>query len=134
MKLNKESAAQEYIDRKKVREDLDAWAEYVGYRPAAHHRLINQKLMQIARGEINRLAIFMPPGSAKSTYASVLFPSWVLSKNPKAQILAASHTTELAERWGRGGRNIINEHALTLRIRLSEDNQAANRWSLMEGG
>ena len=134
MPITREAAAALYLKRKRLRESLDAWAEYNGYVPAAHHRLINSRLEAVARGEIPRLLITMPPGSAKSTYASVLFPPWVLANNPKALILAASHTTELAERWGRRVRNIISEHSMALHISLSEDNQAANRWSLVEGG
>jgi hypothetical protein len=42
----------------------------------------------------------MPPCSAKSTYTSILFPPWLLA-NCDYNILAASHTTELAEKWGR---------------------------------
>jgi predicted phage terminase large subunit-like protein len=129
-----QDAAALIVARRRLRENLDAWAEWNGFKPAAHHRLINRKLEQVANGEIKRLAIFAPPGSAKSTYTSVLFPPWLLARNPKALILAASHTTELAERWGRRVRNIITEHEQTLHIKLSEDNQAANRWSLEEGG
>ena len=132
--VDKSGAAEEYLLRRRVRTSLNAWAEHNGYQPAAHHRLINKKLEAVARGEIVRLAIFMPPGSAKSTYASVLFPPWVMAGNPKALILAASHTTELAERWGRRVRNIISEQGTVLGIALSEDNQAANRWSLTQGG
>ncbi len=75
----------------------------------------------------------MPPGSAKSTYASVLFPPWLLQKQPKANVLAASHTTELAEKWGRRVRNIVNEHSVELGISPSPDSQAAGRWSLTSG-
>lgn len=49
-------------------------------------------------------------------------------------ILAASHTTELAEKWGRRIRNLIAEHSLALGIGLSADNQAAGRWALTSGG
>ena len=128
------AAAEKLQQRRRLRESLDAWAEWNHFTPAKHHKLINSKLEAVERGEIKRLAIFMPPGSAKSTYASVLFPPWILSRNPKALILAASHTTELAERWGRRVRNIVGEWGETLRIHLSQDNQAANRWSLVEGG
>jgi len=86
----------------------------------------------LARGEIKNLAVFMPPGSAKSTYASILFPAWVLANEPW-NILAASHTTELAEKWGRRVRNLIAEHGQTLNIALSQDNQAAGRWALTSG-
>lgn len=50
-----------------------------------------------------------------------------------ANVLAASHTTELAEKWGRRVRNLISEHSLVLGIGLSQDSQAAGRWSLSSG-
>jgi len=75
----------------------------------------------------------MPPGSAKSTYASKLFPAWLLQRHQNANILAASHTTELAEKWGRWVRNIVNEHSSELGIVSSDDSQAAGRWSLKSG-
>ncbi len=74
----------------------------------------------------------MPPGSAKSTYGSVLFPPWFMA-NASVNVLAASHTTELAEKWGRRVRNLVNEHSLTLGIKPAPDNQAAGRWALTSG-
>ena len=49
-------------------------------------------------------------------------------------MIAASHTTELAEKWGRKVRNLITEYGPTLDIAVSDDNQAAGRWSLKSGG
>jgi predicted phage terminase large subunit-like protein len=129
-----EKAASEILRRKQIRASLSKWAEHCGFVPARHHRLLIEHLEAVARGDIERLAIFMPPGSAKSTYTSILFPSWLLSQDPKALVLAASHTTELAERWGRRVRNLIIENSAILQIALSEDNQAAQRWGLKEGG
>ncbi|HNJ09804.1 MAG TPA: terminase, partial [Plasticicumulans sp.] len=34
--------------------------------PAAHHLLLIDKLERVTAGEITRLMVFMPPGSAKS--------------------------------------------------------------------
>ncbi len=87
----------------------------------------------MARGEIDRLALFMPPGSAKSTYASIIYPAWYLAQGGAA-IIAASHTAELAERWGRRTRNLIAEHSVTLGYGLSADSQAAGRWETTNGG
>jgi predicted phage terminase large subunit-like protein len=129
-----EEAATEIIRRKQIRASLDKWCEANGYNPARHHRLLNQKLTAMVNGEIKRLAVFWPPGSAKSTYASVLFPPWLMAQDPKAMILAASHTSELAERWGRRVRNLITDHSLTLGLTPSDDNQAAGRWALSTGG
>ena len=50
-----------------------------------------------------------------------------------ANVLAASHTTELAEKWGRRVRNLIAEHRLVLGIDLAQDSQSAGRWSLTNG-
>jgi len=91
-------------------------------------------LERVARGEIKRLAVFMPPGSAKSTYASILFPPYLMARQPSRSILAVSHTTELAEKWGRRVRNLIADHSGTLGVRLAEDSYAAGRWELVNGG
>jgi hypothetical protein len=42
------------------------------------------------RGELGRLLISAPPGSAKSQTASVLFPAFFLANNHAAQIVTAS--------------------------------------------
>jgi hypothetical protein len=76
------------------------------------------RLERVVLGEIKRLAVFMPPGSAKSTYGSILFPPYVMANAPKCAILAASHTTELAEKWGRRVRNLIAHHSAILGLRL----------------
>ena len=133
MQLSRQAAADEVIRRRAIRASLVKWAEHCGFKPARHHRMLIEYLEKVARGEIMRLAVFMPPGSAKSTYASILFPSWVLCQDPKAQFLAASHTTELAERWGRRVRNLVTENTSILNVHLSEE-QAVGRWGLAEGG
>lgn len=74
----------------------------------------------------------MPPGSAKSTYGSVLFPPWLM-QSVATSVLAASHTTELAEKWGRRVRNLVNEHTNELGIAVAPDNMAAGRWALTNG-
>lgn len=127
-----EPLAAEEIMYRKIRCSFAEWCQFCGYRPAAHHRLLIKELENVARGETPRLAIFMPPGSAKSTYSSILFPPWFLM-NGGGNILAASHTIELARRWGRRVRNLIVEHSSMLRIALAEDSTAAERWSLHNG-
>ena len=122
------------LKRRRVRGSLIEWCRHCGCEPAPHHRLLIDRLGRVARGEIKRLAVFMPPGSAKSTYGSILFPPYVMANAPKHAILAASHTTELAERWGRRVRNLIARHSATLGLRLSDDSHAAGYWELESGG
>jgi predicted phage terminase large subunit-like protein len=134
MNLSPVKAAELLLQRRAIRKSLTLWCQVAGYEPAAHHLLLIDKLEAVARGEITRLMVFMPPGSAKSTYTSILFPAWFLAQNPLANILAASHTQELASRWGRKVRNLISEHSATLGLELSDDSQAADRWELKQGG
>jgi hypothetical protein len=120
---------QERRKRNALKESLTDWCIECGYTPAAHHRLLIRKLEALARGEIRRLMVFMPPGSAKSTYTSILFPAWYLAQEKAGNVIAASHSTELAERFGRKVRALVTAHGLQLGYGLSADSQAAGRWS-----
>ena len=120
--------------RRSIRRSLVDWCRYTGHEPAAHHRLLIDWLEKLARSETQRLAIFMPPGSAKSRYGSVLFPPWLMASAPQLDVLAASHTTQLAAKWGRWVRNLIADHAPVLGISLAADSTAAFRWALNQGG
>src|SRR3990167_111902 len=127
-------AAELLIERRRCRTSFLDWAKRTvplvsgGTEPAKHHRLIIDKLQQVVERKIKRLALFLPPGSAKSTYASVLFPPWMLAQSPGQNILACSHSIEKAEEFGRKCRNLIVEMRSTLGYRLCEHSKAAGRW------
>lgn len=126
-----EAKLSELLRRRTVRRSLTEFCRLCGFEPAAHHRLLIEALEAIARGDLDRLAVFMPPGSAKSTYASVLFVAWLMQQ--QENVLAASHTTELAEKWGRRVRNLLTEHRQVLGVDLAADNLAAHRWATTRG-
>ena len=127
-------AAATLLQRRAIRNSLIELAKFCGFAPASHQRLLIEKLEAVGRGEIDRLMVCCPPGSGKSTYCSFLFPAWFLANHPEAPIIAASHTSELSERWGRKVRNLIAEQSETLGLRLRSDSQAAGRWQLETGG
>ena len=78
-------AANELLRRRKARGSFSAFLDYLALdqAPARHHQLLNDTLQKVADGEIKRLMVFMPPGSAKSTYGSTLFPAWYLGNKEK---------------------------------------------------
>lgn len=127
-------AASQLFRRRTIRGSFIEWARDNEFEPATHHRLVCRSLEDVATGDCRRLALFLPPGSAKSTYASMLFPPWYLARNPKHAILGTSHTEELAERWGRRARNLIAGKPKTLGINVSDDSRSAGRWELLQGG
>lgn len=108
------------------------WAAYVlgqsGLAPARHHALLLSELEAVSQGGVDRLMVLMPPGSAKSTYVSVLFPAWWFMRHPASSVLAASHTAGLAGHFGRQVRNLVLEHGAYLGYGLAADSRAAGSW------
>jgi predicted phage terminase large subunit-like protein len=121
------------LRRRSVRQSLTEFARSEGFEPAAHHRLLIRELEALERGEFDFLLVEMPPGSAKSTYVNWLFPAWYLCRNPGCNVLSASHSSELAERWGRRTRNLVSTASLVLGLGLSADSTAAYRWGTTNG-
>ncbi|GAB0116908.1 phage terminase large subunit [Acidisoma sp. 7E03] len=105
-----------------------------GHSPAAHHRRLIADLEALGRGDIDRLMVLMPPGSAKSTYVSVLFPAWFLARHRRAALIMACHTEGLASHFGRRTRALIQDHGDALDYGLSRDERAAHCWRTSAGG
>jgi hypothetical protein len=102
MKHSPISAAAELLRRRAIRRDLAEWGRYKGFEPAPHHQLICHEIDAFLNSDDEVLLLFAPPGSAKSTWVSVLFPSYFLARFPNKSILAATHSVEFAQRWDGG--------------------------------
>lgn len=128
----------ELLARKKAQAELRPFIDYLdlGFKPARHHGVLLDALQRVESGEIPRLMVCMPPGSAKSTYTSVVFPPWFMGRNPKLSVIAASHTQELAERFGRRVRNLVasKEFGNVFGIGVADDSASAGRWDTTAGG
>ena len=109
------------------------WPDFV---EGSHHRHIADKFNKLATGEINRLIINMPPRHTKSEFASYLLPAWMVGRDPKLKIIQATHTGELAVRFGRKAKNLIDseDYGKIFKTRLQEDSKAAGRWETAQGG
>ena len=110
---------------------------YDNFIEGRHHRIIAEKLEKIAAGELKRLIVNMPPRHSKSEFASYLMPAWFLGRNPKLKIIQATHNTELAVRFGRKVRDLIeteNYYEIFPETRLKADDKAAGRWGTEAGG
>lgn len=110
------------------------WPAFVG---GNHHRQLAQAFEAIARGELKRVCISLPPRSTKSEFASFLFPAWFLGKYPHKQILQASHKADLAVGFGRKLRNLVDSPVyaeIFPELTLRSDSKAAGRWNTGQGG
>ena len=109
------------------------WPDFV---EGSHHRHIAEKFNKLATGEINRLIVNMPPRHTKSEFASFLLPSWMVGRNPKLKIIQTTHNAELAVRFGRKSKNLIDseDYQKIFSTTLQEDSKAAGRWETAQGG
>jgi predicted phage terminase large subunit-like protein len=110
------------------------WPDFIsGY----HHKKIAKKFEDIRDGKIKRLIVNMPPRHTKSEFASFLFPSWLVGNNPQLKIIQTTHNTELAVRFGRKMKNLIDSQVYQQvfdEVGISADSKAAGRWETNKGG
>ena len=102
-----------------------------------HHRRIASAFDRVIQGKTKRLIIAMPPRHGKSQLGSYLFPAYVMGKKPDAKLIVGSHTAELAQRFGRMIRNLVEGDSyreLFPDTTLSVDSKAAGRWNTAQGG
>jgi predicted phage terminase large subunit-like protein len=104
---------------------------------SSHHERMASAFDRIADGSLKRLIINMPPRHTKSEFASYLLPAYIMGKKPQTKIIQATHTGELAVRFGRKVRNLMEldtYQQLFDKVQLKADSKAAGRWDTNHGG
>ena len=133
---------EEYEGKKKTEKAQVEFMEYVhtvwpSFIDGAHHKKMAAAFERVARGEIKRLIINMPPRHTKSEFASYLLPSWFLGNFPGKKVIQTSHTAELAVGFGRKVRNLVDSDVyktIFSDVSLQADSKAAGRWATNRGG
>jgi len=126
-------------DREKCHEEFmsfvgEMWSAFIHGK---HHEIMADAFERVAKGELKRLIINMPPRHTKSEFASYLLPAWFLGKYPDKKIIQTAHTAELAVGFGRKVRNLVNSpdyKAIFPNVSLQSDSKAAGRWNTSQGG
>ena len=111
----------------------EMWPEFI---EGKHHKEIADKFNKLANGKCKRLIINMPPRHTKSEFSSFLLPAWMVGRRPDLKIIQSTHTTELAIRFGRKAKTLMDspEYKRVFDTRLREDSQAAGKWETEQGG
>jgi phage terminase large subunit-like protein len=102
---------------------------------AAHHRLLLQTIERVVKTPHGRAMVLMPPGSAKSTYCSVVLPAYLMGRGPGHRVILASYGTDLARRHGRRARAIVRSerYGELFHTALSREQSAADSFALTNG-
>ena len=110
---------------------------------ADHHILILETLQKLSEGHLTcpdgevckRAMFFMPPGSAKSTYCSVVFPSWYIGKYGDTPIILTGYGDQIAKKHGKRARQVCmsREYQAIFDTTIQADTKAADNWALTNG-
>lgn len=100
-----------------------------GWGVTEHIRLINEHLSAVERGEIDRLAIHMPPRHGKSETVTIRFPFRWISRRPQDNVLVTGYNERFARKFSRRIRNMAQERGLVAR-----DKSATDEWATTRGG
>jgi predicted phage terminase large subunit-like protein len=128
----------EYDRVEKCKESFIYFASHMwpGFISGKHHQIMANAFERVAKGELKRLIVNMPPRHTKSEFASYLLPAWFLGKFPEKKIIQTAHTAELAVGFGRKVRNLVSSEVFgrVFETKLSSDSKAAGRWNTDAGG
>lgn len=152
MPITPAAAAAELLARRKARRSLVDYARYIdvpgapvddsdedpdNFRPvetplARHHILTLEALQRCIENDHGRLMIFMPPGSAKSTYGSVIAPSWAMGCKAGFKVIGVSHGSDLARKFGKRTRSVVKQkkYKTLFGVEMSGESAAADEWAL----
>lgn len=134
----KEEMLQQAIMLEEAALSLAAYSRYVlELEPALHHTLICNTINELLNDEFDDLLICTPPGSAKSTYTSHALSAYYMGAYPNHNVILATHTADLSEKWSRKARNTVTtarHRAVFPTSQLSKDSTAVSRWATTAGG
>jgi predicted phage terminase large subunit-like protein len=102
-----------------------------------HHNVMASAFDRIANGTLKRLIINMPPRHTKSEFASYLLPAYLMGRDPRTKAIEATHNSELAVRFGRKVRDLMDMDTykeVFPEVTLKQDSKAAGRWDTNKGG
>lgn len=110
------------------------------YRPvetplADHHVLALNACERCLERQNGRLMIFMPPGAAKSSYGSIVVPSYAMGRHPGFRVIAVSYGSDLARKFGRRTRSVVRQpiYGALWDTEIAADSAAADEWALGNG-
>ena len=77
----------------------------------------------------------MPPRHTKSEFASHYFPAYLVGRNPSLKILQATHTADLAVKFGRKIRDLMlmeDYEKIFDNVLINPDSKAAGKWETQD--
>lgn len=126
-----------YIERALAQEHLLDFGRliYPGFETPPHIEYIADRLEAAERGQKRRIAISVPVRHGKSVLSSQLFPAWCVGRNPRRNVIVASHSESLATLHSRAAKHMVEDDRWPFAVvKLSPDSTSVQRWNVVQGG
>lgn len=157
VEITPEQAAAELLRRRRARESLEDYARAIDVPGAPvneqdpecevfkavetpladHHALICREVQACIEKPNGRLMVFAPPGSAKSSYVSVVASVWAMKRYENYRVILTSYASDIAWKQSRRARQLARdprENAIwSTPAQLAGDQRAVEEWALTNG-
>lgn len=100
------------------------------YEMPPHVRLLDQHLVAVERGVIDRLLVLMPPRHSKSWNTSRFNPVWNLRKDPSRLMMLLGYGDEFVADFGGAARDLVRDNPV-IDLTIKGDTKAKNRWNVV---
>jgi len=127
----------------KAEQDLLFFTRYIfkenhnqKFKIANHLRVIADTLHKVAKGDITRLIINIPPRYGKTELAVKMFIAWGLALNPKSKFIHLSYSDDLALDNSQFTKEYIDSEAYQKLwpVQLKKDSKSKKKWYTEQGG
>ena len=109
-----------------------------GYKAniAPHHIKICEYLHKVAKGDITRLVINIPPRYGKTDIAVKAFVAWTIANNDKAKFIHLSYSDDLANDNSAAIKETVqsDEYTRLFNTELKKDTRSKKKWYTKSGG
>lgn len=131
------------VIRYKCENDLMFFTRYIfkentnrKFKQYEHLRIISETLQKVARGEIKRLVINIPPRYGKTEISVKMFIAWGLALNPKSKFIHLSYSDDLALDNSQLTKEYVESEAFKniWGLELKKDSKSKKKWYTQQGG
>jgi predicted phage terminase large subunit-like protein len=128
--------ARRELERREATTSLEAFCKrmddrFVSYR---HTKAVLGVLEAIAKRDLTKLIITMPPRAGKSYLSSERFPAFVMASVPRSKLMLVAYNSDLAQGFSRKARDLANEPTWPFEgVQVSQSLSAVGFWGMTNG-
>jgi phage terminase large subunit-like protein len=107
-----------------------AKADMPTWQTARHLDVINDDLLDVASGKVDRYLLSAPFRHGKTVLVSHYFPAWLMLVQPDLEVVVSGYGDHFASEFGWAVRDVVRRWGPKVGVYLRNDSKARNRWHI----